>query len=181
MGISNLDLQQIVELDTVGNLVATYGNYAAGSDSSYFLMIIGWGVDQNGIYVADAEKRTLSLLSFDNTIASSFKIRFPIVRADYLGNDEFIVKSFDSIQIDQDKFINVSLSEQRVNLINNLLPSIENGDFVLDGFFIKNSAGRHFHVCYMKGLYQATDNTGQLLYNTATVDQSPDPFVIRAG
>src|SRR5258705_13894529 len=49
--ISDLNKQQIVEMDTLGNVTGTYGNYCHGIDSSYFSLIIGWGVDEAGIHI----------------------------------------------------------------------------------------------------------------------------------
>lgn len=179
--ISDLNKQQIVEMDTLGNLIRAYGNNCQGSDTSYFSLIIGWGIDKEGIYIADAPKAELYRLKFNNMIADDFSTRFPVVRAAYLGNNNFIVKSADSIRRDQEIFMHVDMSNKRARILNNPFPLVEDGDFVFDGFFVNNLKGQYFHICYMMGSYQAFDLDGNFRYVKQTIDKSPAPEIIRAG
>jgi hypothetical protein len=179
--ISDLSSQHIIKLDSSGNEIDRFRYRTDDLTPSSNSLIIGWGMDSMGIYLADARQNSITTLNYQNEVIDEHSLDFNVARAGFLGDNEFIIKAFDTKSRDKENFILINYIENSSKLLNHPAPELRDSDFKLDGFFVCNRDGINFHVCYMTGLMHAFDKEGNILYTKNTIDNSPFPKVVKSG
>ena len=175
----NIYNSQIVAFDTSGTVVKIYGKKREDHLSS----IIGWHVDETGIYLIDQKRKVFEHLNFDNQLLYEHKTEKLFYGAGKLTGNKFIIhaprlsKSNPGERFKL-RFLTIDLDNQKVENLNNPLPDMEYGTLKLDGHYLKNTIGQVFYVCKMAGLFFSIHEDGMLKYVAETIDKTPAPKII---
>lgn len=176
--------QQIVKVDTLGNLLGKYNQKVDKHSRSF---IVGWDVDQNGTYFANAVEKRIIHLGFDETVLAQYDFNNFIERAGRLKEEKFIISTrdlrdlTDTSKIFKISFVLVDVKNQSKKRLIYPLPDVEDSRMKLDGFFVNNRYGQTFYVCFMAGLFFSIDDEGKFLYLNETIDKTPLPKVLAYG
>ena len=169
---------EIVEYDTLGKLL---NRYKENIDPNIGSQIIGWHVDENGIYLADSRRHVLTHLGFDNTVLTQFDPEQFIHRGYSLKGNQFIIVTpnlKDRANLKKLTMMLVDIKSKTKTKLDFPFPDIEDSRMKMSGFFIKNDIDRIFYVCFMTGMFISINDQGEFQYLAKTIDKSPYPNIL---
>ena len=173
--------KEIIQFDTLGKPL---NRYKENIDPNIDSHIIGWDVDENGIYLADSRRYLLTHLGFDNTVLTQFDPEQVIHRGFSLKGNQFIIVTpnlKDSSNLKKLTMMLVDLEGKTKRKLDYPFPDIEDSRMKMSGFFIKNDVDRIFYVCFMTGLFVSINDQGEFQYLAKTIDKSPYPNILDNG
>lgn len=175
--LKRYDTQLIVELDSLGNEIKTYG-LSRNTGLSIFSFIISWSVDERGFEIVDGRENTITSMDFEGNVIRKIEIPRKVMRAIKLDENRYLLKVPDPNDPTNEIYEVFYLSSLEVQDVDFPSSEYEHKDFVFDGFFTGNRNSKTFHVCYKTGRYFIFDNSGKFLLDKPTVDGSGAPEII---
>ncbi len=176
--LEKFDSQNIVCIDNKGSELHRWGGLNSAIKASF---ITSWDLNEGVITIVDGQlNKIFCLREKENSLISEKKLEFKVIRAARLNKNEYIVKTPDPKDTENETFKKINLKTYETHDLTYPLPNVEHPDFTLDGYFI-NGVGNGFHICYKTGFFFAFDSLGNHLYNAATIDQTPPPQIITTG
>ncbi|MBM4167800.1 MAG: hypothetical protein FJ215_01380 [Ignavibacteria bacterium] len=173
--VLNRSDQQIVELDTMGNVVARWGK--RGGAPAEFQHIIGWDVDRQGVYVLDVRRLAITELTFEGSVVAYYPVRSSFVRGHRLAAKHYVLKAMSKDSPRRQAFLLIDISTDSTTVMKSPFPEVPN-DIAFDGVFVKNNVGRNFYVSHWASFFFSFDATGKQLYTAETIDRTPPPTIL---
>ena len=175
--------QQILKLDSSGNLIDVYGS--KGGAPWEHEGIMSFEILNDDLYTADNSKMTIKRGALgDKNLQYHHKIRETFWDAALLRDDRFVV--FLEEQNDQVGDFSFRVYDAVNNQFGNstsfrellkLDKAIQYLNIAYGGHFIRSETGHLLYVCSRTGLFLSFDETGNVTYVKETIDRSPPPKV----
>ncbi|RZK14199.1 MAG: hypothetical protein EOO43_16705, partial [Flavobacterium sp.] len=136
--VKDFQNQQIIKTNYKLQTLARYGSRGEGPMEN--LLIKGFDVDGDHYRTIDAQKNTISKISFDGKLMYTYKSKEPISAGSFIDGDAVIIKTAkDGFGREKIKFSVIDSNSVKEIDLPNVFPKKENSHWIYDGFFSKTT------------------------------------------
>ena len=103
----------------MGNVLNRYGEKIDPKNPS---AIINWGVEDRGLYLADAKRHNITYLGFNNSVTFQYDPGLQVLHAEQLKPDQFIINTLNEHDYRKFSFVLINTKNGNKEILNYPLP-----------------------------------------------------------
>lgn len=171
--VKDFQNQQIIKTDYKFNTHARYGSRGEGPMEN--LLIRGFDVSSDHYKTIDAEKNTITKISFDGRLIYTYKSKEALSTGSFLDNDAVIIKTAkDGFGREKIKFSVIDSNSTKEIDLHNIFTVKDNSHWIYDGFFSKTTDNGCIYTTFFSNTFIRFSKNAKILYSKKFIYSVPE-------